>query len=1182
MPANAELSLKLSVFDNSGAVTRDGVLVRSALINNLPPIANAGSDKTISVGATMQLDGSASSDPDGEVNRSIWLLRSGPTIQINNNNSATPNFIANTAGDNVLRLIVEDDLGARVTDDVQITVEEDGNQPPIAVAGQDVTHLETRNHQFNGNSSSDSDGSIVSYLWEQISGPSIDISESDASKSAFSVYMPEVDQDTELRFRLTVTDNGGLSSSDELAIMVLDNLPPQPLPVDEVTIVEGNYHVLDVSELFSFQQEDGFLTTTGYQWRQISGPSVLMQYRQYHEQVRILAPLVDDTTDLIYEITVEDRFGLPAKNTLIVHIINSEDLPPNIPPVAIAGDDRIISSKNFIIVDGSNSYDEDGEILSYEWSVIDSENYVGKFRGDDQYTINHAYLYEQADYTLRLTVTDDKGAVATDDVTITFNPYSNLTDNPPDADAGTHYKTPFRYYELGDSLSLNGSGSTDENGSIVSYQWRQLSGPKVDIANPASARTSFVPQPFDGTATSTNPIEYRFLLTVTDDEGDKDDSYVRHQVYLINREPYANFKQQPLLSLAGSTAQLDATRSYDLDPNDYISVFHWQQISGPSLTFLDSTVKPKVVLPQLNPQIGLQQMRIGLDVEDMYGLTSNSTEEYNLWVVSPDYDSDWFDAGDDKTVMSGNQIEITGETLTDDQCIRLEGCTFDSENISWMQLAGPDVEFIQDSGMTLSFIAPQVTERETLVLGMAYVDKYCSYGKCNSYLNDVDLVKVTVVPEGAEFVAVAGNDQELEEFTQAVLDGSGSYDSSGEIVKYQWKQLDGLDALISDSTATITDVLLPTVSEPTMLLFELTVTNDLGEEAVDTLSIKVLPNLDDGDIDGDGVLDEHDHFPDDPTEAYDFDGDGVSDNADQDYDGDGVTNDLDFYPNDPDKHAEPLLTVISPIDNSDIDDDYVIVRGTFEAPANSGITVNGIVAEITGIPIGSEFAARIPLEMNANELNVKLTTVSNKQISQTLTVNRTGTIPYKFYVLERNGVDQITNQLKIINTATDQIIQAEIDFEGDGAIDLVLDSDFEEPITHIYDVEGIHIPKVTITDINGMQYVLGQVVNVVSSEIIDQLLKEQWALMNDALLQGNHKLASDFVIDHEKDAYGEVFYLLLPSFSTIIQSYSDFQTIKIRNNYASFILNRDIDGIDRAFIVTYLLDMNGVWRLSGM
>jgi hypothetical protein len=388
--------------------------------------------------------------------------------------------------------------------------------------------------------------------------------------------------------------------------------------------------------------------------------------------------------------------------------------------------------------------------------------------------------------------------------------------------------------------------------------------------------------------------------------------------------------------------------------------------------------------------------------------------------------------------------------------------------------------------------------------------------------------------------------------------------------------------LISDSTATVTDVLLPTVSEPTMLFFELTVINDLGEEAVDTLSINVLPNLDDGDIDGDGVLDEHDIFPDDPTEAYDFDGDGVSDNLDQDFDGDGVTSDLDFYPNDPDKHAEPLLTVISPIDNSDIDDDYVIVRGTFEAPANSGVTVNGVVAQITGIPIAREFTARVPLEMGVNELNVKLTTISNKQISQTLTLNRTGTIPYKFYVLEGNGVDQIANQLNIVNTSADEIIQAELDFEGDGVIDLVLNSDFEEPITHVYDVEGIHTPQVTITDINGMQYVLTQVVNVVSSAMLDQLLNEQWALMNDALLQGNHKLASDFIIDYEKESYAEVFYLLLPSITSIIQSYSDFQAIKIRSNYASFILNRDIDGIDRAFIVTYMLDANGVWRLSGL
>ncbi|MES9812491.1 MAG: PKD domain-containing protein [Candidatus Thiodiazotropha sp.] len=194
--------------------------------------------------------------------------------------------------------------------------------------------------------------------------------------------MPEVDQDTELRFRLTVTDDGGLSTSDEIVITVLANLPPQSLPVDEITIVEGNYHVLDASHYFSFQQEDGFLSSTGYQWRQISGPPATLQYRQYREQVRILAPEVDVTTDLIFEVGVEDRFGLPVTNTVTLHVVNPEDLPPNSPPVAVAGEDRISSSKYFLIVDGSNSHDTDGEIVSYEWSVNDSPGYVGSFRGD--------------------------------------------------------------------------------------------------------------------------------------------------------------------------------------------------------------------------------------------------------------------------------------------------------------------------------------------------------------------------------------------------------------------------------------------------------------------------------------------------------------------------------------------------------------------------------------------------------------------------------------------------------------------------------------------------------------------------------------------------------------------------------------------------------------------------------
>ncbi|MES9812490.1 MAG: PKD domain-containing protein [Candidatus Thiodiazotropha sp.] len=80
MPANAELAFTLTVIDESGVVTRDGVLVRSAVNNNQPPIANAGPDLIVIEGEMVQLDGSTSSDPDGEISRFIWWQRSGPTV----------------------------------------------------------------------------------------------------------------------------------------------------------------------------------------------------------------------------------------------------------------------------------------------------------------------------------------------------------------------------------------------------------------------------------------------------------------------------------------------------------------------------------------------------------------------------------------------------------------------------------------------------------------------------------------------------------------------------------------------------------------------------------------------------------------------------------------------------------------------------------------------------------------------------------------------------------------------------------------------------------------------------------------------------------------------------------------------------------------------------------------------
>ena len=73
------------------------------------------------------------------------------------------------------------------------------------------------------------------------------------------------------------------------------------------------------------------------------------------------------------------------------------------------------------------------------------------------------------------------------------------------------------------------------------------------------------------------------------------------------------------------------------------------------------------------------------------------------------------------------------------------------------------------------------------------------------------------------------------------------------------------------------------------------------------------------DNDGDGVSNENDAFPEDPTETVDTDLDGIGNNADSDDDGDGVNDDSDAFPLDP---AETVDTDLDGVgNNADTDDD---------------------------------------------------------------------------------------------------------------------------------------------------------------------------------------------------------------------------------------------------------------------
>ena len=211
-----ELVIRLTVTDNRGAAASDEVSVTVSYVN-LPPVADAGPDMIVLAQSMVTLMGSGE-DSDGTIASYQWSLSFGPQITLVDADTATASFTApkwsSLSDDFTLVLTVTDDLGAAASDEVKITI----NAPPTARAGSDRLVNELTEVSLRG-SGSDPDGSIASFTWQQVSGPSVTLDPPDARVTRFT--SPEVGDDIQdLTFRLTVTDSQGATDSDEVVVTV--------------------------------------------------------------------------------------------------------------------------------------------------------------------------------------------------------------------------------------------------------------------------------------------------------------------------------------------------------------------------------------------------------------------------------------------------------------------------------------------------------------------------------------------------------------------------------------------------------------------------------------------------------------------------------------------------------------------------------------------------------------------------------------------------------------------------------------------------------------------------------------------------------------------------------------------------------------------------------------------------
>ena len=396
--ANDSLIVVVSGNDNNGDNTTEP--------DNSVPVADAGADQRVNGGTTVDLDASASSAAGGSIAAYQWTQIDGTAVQLRNATSAQTSFEAPEVSSDtklIFRLTVTNSNGAVDNDSVTITVF--NNEAPTANASAVTQAYEGATVTLDGSASSDSDGSIIAYLWEQT-----------AKNTSF--HAPAVDDDTVLTFRLKVTDDVGYQDSDEISITIVYNNPPSASAGADTQVNENASVELDGSA--SSDVEDNNLI---YFWQQVdsSGYSVSLSDANISTPT-FTTPQVAADTSLIFQLTVTDSLGKSsAANVTITIVYNS-------PPTANAGNNQQVNENQLVELDGSASSDVEDSNLTYLWQQVDSSGYSVSLSDANisTPTFTTPEVAANTELIFQLTVTDNLGKSSDANVTISPNPHVTL------------------------------------------------------------------------------------------------------------------------------------------------------------------------------------------------------------------------------------------------------------------------------------------------------------------------------------------------------------------------------------------------------------------------------------------------------------------------------------------------------------------------------------------------------------------------------------------------------------------------------------------------------------------------------------------------------------------------------------------------------------------------------------
>ena len=580
----------LTVTDNGGKSNSITTKVTvNPLVNQPPVISNITGTQT-SFKPLVGTFSETSSDPDGFITQWDWNFGDGQVFSTTNIALKNPAHTYKLPGTYTVSLTVTDDGLPDGTNKKTATASipnfvvspPPANQPPVALFTVDTNNISAPATINFTDGSTDSDGNIVSWLWEFETGRTRFYNSQTYQRTVSHTFT----KSGTYPVKLTITDDGNLTNTYILDIVVKNNPPIAilsafPNPVLSKTQVN----------FFGNNSYDTDGNITKYAWDFGDGASILQGNTT---ETHIYAKPGTYNASL----TVTDNIGDSSTANLLINVTNRN------PVAKITYTTLTVKAPGNLTFNGDTSTDEDGSIASYSWSV--SNTVVAS-------TPNATISFTtQGTYVVSLTVADDFGATNTASVTVNVSAPDNIL---PIATLNVDKNSGV----INDTFVFNVSNSYDPDGSIILYQLDFGDGTSTQFVNPAPIFHIY----------KTVSVFTAKLIVTDNRNGVSLETTSSVQVITINNQPpVASFSYSPIGAFTFDPIIFTDNSS---DPENALSRWSWEFGDGTNFTTTDLLQKN----PTKSYNKGNKNYTVSLTVYDNFELSSTTSQIVRINNIKP-------------------------------------------------------------------------------------------------------------------------------------------------------------------------------------------------------------------------------------------------------------------------------------------------------------------------------------------------------------------------------------------------------------------------------------------------------------------------------------------------------------------------------------------------------------------